>query len=645
MSDEEKEKDKVALTDEKRLYKDAKRRYEEAGNELDEAKNTLKRWKETHLYSISDPDLLLLEKRVNDADQRLQNANERLKDADQRLQNADQRLQNANERLKDARTAAGLSKHLPPQDRQLDVGGVKFPVTQTMSLNPPALVQFWKAFLNDRTEVKADVLIELPRGTYIMGDSTLGSRIYIRHCYLELWKLCHQLIHDKNMNTPHLVILGNPGIGKTYFGFVILLLLARAGATVVYESGNFKKLYLFTKEIVAKGTQYDFFEILNNPETYYIVDAVKPLYYSAKTILLTSPRRSIWHEFNKTNCQPCYMPVWSRNEILKCRELIYSDTPENVVQDCFRRWGGIARYVLRFAQVEKQQMLLEKAIEIVDLDKLVIACGKLDANDADVSHRLLHYRVNKSFDSQYFVFASQYVQQLVYKRLYDNDKRKLLEFIAVSDRVGTLAVLRGHLFEGHVHSILPQGGTFQVRRLVDKKEVYDDDEDDEGLMEDECDGEDEDSVEAMSADDDVAMEDEVVDYTTLVEPTEVTFQKSEETVVFYHGSEVATAASTSYLRPAVKNYQSVDAIIKPNVLLQVTCARNHSCKQKGLHDVLDLLGDPSAPRLYFVLPPDRFTNFRYQRYLDSKRKRMKMPSYVNVRKIQQFAMEVKLVSE
>jgi hypothetical protein len=95
----------------------------------------------------------------------------------------------------------------------------------------------------------------------------------------------------------------------------------------------------------------------------------------------------------------------------------------------------------------------------------------------------------------------------------------------------------------------------------------------------------------------------------------------------------------------VTNFQSVDAIMKPDVLFQVTGGHKHPCKQKGLYDVLNLLGNPPAPRLYFVLPPDRFTSFRYQRYLDSKRKRMTKPSYANVRKIQQFAMEVKLVSE
>ncbi|EEY67032.1 uncharacterized protein PITG_23112 [Phytophthora infestans T30-4] len=150
----------------------------------------------------------------------------------------------------------------------------------------------------------------------------------------------------------------------------------------------------------------------------------------------------------------------------------------------------------------------------------------------------------------------------------------------------------------------------------------------------------------MNADDSVAMEESTA--VALVDggaAPVISFERFEKVVVFNDDSEIEAATNTSYLQPAAKNYQSVDAIIKPDILLQVTGAHKHPCKQKGLHDVLKLLGNPEQPRLFFVLPPDRFTDFKYQRYLDSKRKRMMAPSYENVCKIQQFAMEVKLESE
>ncbi|GMF31914.1 unnamed protein product [Phytophthora lilii] len=535
-----------------------------------------------------------------------------------------------------------LSEAELPRDRQLVVGDVHIPITQSMSLNPPALVAFWEAFLNDRTEVKADALVELPQDTYLLGDSTLGSRIYIRHCYPELWKVCWKMIHDEAMNTPHLVILGNPGIGKTFFSYVILLHLAHAGATVVYESGKKKQRLLFSRDMVVRGSNADFIDVLEQPKTYYIVDALRPENFAAKTILLTSPRRSIWWEFNKTNCDSLYMPVWTWKEIMNCRESLYQNLDVSMVSNHFRRWGGIARYVLEKARSRRQQRHLAKALDSVDLDLLANACGKEDAHDEKVSHRLLHYRVNSDFDSDYFEFASEYVQQEVYKRLYEKDKRKLLEFIAASDGVGALAVLRGHLFEGHVHSVLPRGGTFRVRQLVNHNDENDDDDE---LTEGEWGDEGEDDDDDMDVDDDAAMEGSIAVTWNIGDAVEEVELPEQPTVVFNNGEEVQDASTNIYLRPSMKNYKSVDAIIKPDILLQVTGAHKHPCKQKGLHDVLKLLGNPAAPQLFFVLPPDRSTDFKYQRYMDSKRKRMTTSSYVNVRKIQQFAMEVKLASD
>ena len=40
---------------------------------------------------------------------------------------------------------------------------------------------------------------------------------------------------------------------------------------------------------------------------------------------------------------------------------MYSDTPLAVVQDCYRRWGGTARFVLEYAQIDDQQLLLEES--------------------------------------------------------------------------------------------------------------------------------------------------------------------------------------------------------------------------------------------------------------------------------------------
>ncbi|KAL3657052.1 hypothetical protein V7S43_018100 [Phytophthora oleae] len=94
-----------------------------------------------------------------------------------------------------------------PRYRQCAVDGVDIRVTESMTFNPPALVAFWRAFQAVRPEVEADAVIMLPEGTFLLGDPTIDSRIYIRHCYPQLWEICWQTIHDEAKNTPHLVIL------------------------------------------------------------------------------------------------------------------------------------------------------------------------------------------------------------------------------------------------------------------------------------------------------------------------------------------------------------------------------------------------------------------------------------------------------
>ncbi|KAG4049783.1 hypothetical protein JG687_00009019 [Phytophthora cactorum] len=210
--------------------------------------------------------------------------------------------------------------------------------------------------------------------------------------------------------------------------------------------------------------------------------------------------------------------------------------------------------------------------------------------------------VNKDIESKYFASASQYVQEEVYKRLYEKNKAKLLQIIALSSGVSGLAVLRGILFEEHVHSVLSLGGVFRIRRLLDNNTGNDNDEGFSQQWDGKSDNDEEDdrlNVDAFTnGEENISMEDDM--------PEETYGLPKQSTVVFDNDDELAAADSDVYLRPAAKNYKSVDAIIKPDVLFQATGAHKHPCKQKCLQEVLKSLGDPSEPRLFFVLPPDRF---------------------------------------
>uniref|UniRef100_M4C1F9 Uncharacterized protein n=1 Tax=Hyaloperonospora arabidopsidis (strain Emoy2) TaxID=559515 RepID=M4C1F9_HYAAE len=108
------------------------------------------------------------------------------------------------------------------------------------------------------------------------------------------------------------------------------------------------------------------------------------------------------------------------------------------------------------------------------------------------------------------------------------------------------------------------------------------------------------------------------------------------TLFFKHDVEVANADSKKFLQPASRNFESVDAMAKPNELLQVTCAHVHPCKQEGLLKVLTFLGNPAAPWLYFIVPPDVFEGFKYQNYHTVRGEKVKVVD----EKLKQYVIKV-----
>ncbi|KAJ3249922.1 hypothetical protein HK103_004236, partial [Boothiomyces macroporosus] len=291
----------------------------------------------------------------------------------------------------------------PPPSRQptqLNLGST-FPAAS------PAINAFWAAFTNYSDTIEPNTVVQLPENVFILGNDSIGSSIYIRPCYPELYQTSLSIVQSADIR--HLIILGNPGIGKTYFGYFLLLQLARSGATVVYESVTQEFLYLFTPNNVYKGTRFALHDILMDSKTFYIVDGMEPLVEAtAKTILLTSLRKEVWHQFSKGPCTLRYMPVWSREEIFACRSMLYHTLSEDLVEDLYLKWGGIARYVLKFATDEEQQARLKEALDISNIDAVLQSFGG-SGEKADASSRLIHRSVRDGFHSGPYQFASAYV--------------------------------------------------------------------------------------------------------------------------------------------------------------------------------------------------------------------------------------------
>jgi hypothetical protein len=109
--------------------------------------------------------------------------------------------------------------------------------------------------------------------------------------------------------------LGNPGIGKSSFGYYVLYRALRAGRTVCYQAELLENAsYIFYPthvERVKKGGLPE--QLLNDFRTVYISDSMKPGRFDAFTLLITSPQKRVWGEFDKGDTArmfvfPCVHP-------------------------------------------------------------------------------------------------------------------------------------------------------------------------------------------------------------------------------------------------------------------------------------------------------------------------------------------------
>ncbi|RHZ71439.1 hypothetical protein Glove_258g44 [Diversispora epigaea] len=99
-----------------------------------------------------------------------------------------------------------------------------------------------------------------------------------------------------------------------------------------------------------------------------------------------------------------------------------------------------------------------------------------------------------------------------------------------------------------------------------------------------------------------------------------------------------------YCQPKQKNSASVDAIIAPDTLFQMTVSNNHPINISSLKNLINKLGDKSGTNpinFYFVLPKDLYRNFQIQKLHKNNAK--VMPTWITKR-FRQYALEIDLSS-
>lgn len=185
---------------------------------------------------------------------------------------------------------------------------------------------------------------------------------------------------------------------------------------------------------------------------------------------------------------------------------------------------------------------------------------------------LLVRRLVEGYSTSRVYLASAYVQKSVYDRFAQRNHDSLMRFIWDSGDNALLSAIRGKLFEEHAHCRLTTGESFFVRRL-------------DGPAGGSGDG-----------------------------TSRVTFGELDTLIV----RRVDDIRAGHYCRPQAQNFASVDAVVAPSSLFQITVGEKHPVKHNGLVNLRPKLASSGPVRLYFVVAHDRWDSFGQQNYVTQK---------------------------
>ena len=295
--------------------------------------------------------------------------------------------------------------------------------------------------------------------------------IYNRECYKHL---CNFILEDTKFK--RYLITENPGIGKTLFGRLMLVVLFKGNKKVLLDYETIVVLIYPSGDLEYIRDKVQYRQIAEEENVWCIIDGKRDQvghdFSNGKLIMVSSPKKAIIGDFAKQWCRELFMPTWNEYELEDCwNHLFKGKLTLESLKDKFKVCGGIARWIFTMS-LEDIEMAVEKAIKTVK-SEILYHQGQVLAGD-EYTHKLIHIYTNienmgkfSSYTTSTCFFASKYVADRCLEQLQLNHKKELFDFINNSKDITQLGGFRGTLFEMVAHTIIRQGGDFQVRELTD----------------------------------------------------------------------------------------------------------------------------------------------------------------------------------
>ncbi|XP_002971120.2 uncharacterized protein LOC9642543 [Selaginella moellendorffii] len=284
-----------------------------------------------------------------------------------------------------------------------------------------------------------------------------SPRILERKCYSLIWEAIEA---DFQRGKTRAIVVGNPGIGKSGFLVYVMWKLLHRGCKILLQNKAGERT-LFQHGQGVRISEFDSRAVLSDKELYYLVDGRLPLppLFLGKLILTCSPLLENYKEVKKDGRRTVfYMPVWKSDELAAADQEIFK-LGISFWSERFKRWGGLARFVLEQCDEEADKSLTDA----IDGSRNIIKVVEAQVSERDeASHKILHMMVRNDFRTYKYVFASKHVSEKVFRNLYQTHKSGLTSFLLFSGNP-TLNSARANFLELLCREVLPKGGLFQTK--------------------------------------------------------------------------------------------------------------------------------------------------------------------------------------
>ena len=441
--------------------------------------------------------------------------------------------------------------------------------------------------------------------------------MYVRQSYVDIVNIimAQAVVSAGPNRTPRVqaLVKGTPGIGKSVFLAYLLWTIVQNNRekkiSIVYKSGPDNVLALMatdTSDAEIWSTHKDapprpqefwdaVSDAVNTPSSWVLLDSCEHLEEAeavANTVLVTSPRADIFNEFAKfAKDSTLWMPVWTWEELEDCRNKVYKHIPIDHLQKFAEISGGIPRLVFQTKADEKardewcdsiKREIYMKLPRSMDGLRTIVDVISASVERSEASHRILHFYVlDEFFDASSpgigyrhsrVQFPSAWVEELTTTALERANANDIVHLInSAAGQVGWSGP-RSIMFESWAHRTLPLGGqTYEIKRL---------------------DGPD-------------------------PKPTGTIAFLANPAVLFWKLRELSMLADKVYAHPRTKILGAVDALMRPDKMFQMTIGEKHPIKAARLQDAMAMLQPQGQLRLYFVIPRDRWDDFKEQPYHSS----------------------------